>query len=73
MKEYTITMNFLVEADDDSDYEKISEFSEQLSENIMSEDKLIYGDGIEIVTVQIHEVEDHNNYEDNIYLDSDDE
>ena len=72
MKEYTITMNFLVEADD-ADYEKVSEFAEQLSENIMNYDKLIYKDDIEVVGITVHEVENHNPDDDNLYLNDDED
>ncbi len=72
MKEYTITMNFIIEADNESDYERISEFAEQLSENIMDDNKLIFSDGIEIVGVQIQDVED-NNFDENDYLNEEDD
>ena len=72
MKEYTITMNFIIEADNESDYERISEFAEQLSENIMDDNKLIFSDGIEIVGVQIQNVED-NNFDENDYLNEEDD
>mgnify|MGYP001768056736 CR=1 FL=1 len=73
MKEYTITMNFLVEAED-ADYEKINEFAEQLSENIMSDDKLIFNNDIEIIDITIGEVVgDDYEEEDNIFLEDDDE
>jgi hypothetical protein len=73
MKEYTIMMKFSVETENDIDYEKVSEFAEQLTENIMGDDKLVYGDGIEIVGVQIDEVENLNYEEDDIYLNEEDE
>lgn len=72
MKEYTITMNFSVESEE-ADYEKISEFAEQLSESIMNDDNLIYGDDIEIVDITVHEVENHNQDEENMYFDNEDE
>jgi hypothetical protein len=69
MKEYTITLNFLVEAED-ADFEKINEFAEQLSESIMGDDKLVFNNDIEIIDVTIVEVAGEN-YEDN--YDDDDE
>ena len=74
MKEYTITMSFSIEAED-SDYEQITEFAEELSENIMTDDKLIYKNDIEIVGVAIQEIQDHSygDDEDNMYLDPDDD
>jgi len=71
MREYTITMNFLIESED-SDYEQITEFAEQLTENIMGNESLIYNNDIEVVGVSIIEIEDHN-YDDNIYLENDDD
>lgn len=71
MKEYTITMKFQVESDE-SDYEQISEYAEQLCEDIMNDDKLVYQNDIEIVGISIDDVEDNSSYdEDNLYLDDD--
>lgn len=70
MKEYTITMNFMIESEK-ADYEKISEFAEQLSETIMNNDKIVYGNDIEIIGVSIEEIENHNPDEENIYMDDD--
>lgn len=72
MKEYTITMNFVIESEE-ADYEKISEFAEQLTETIMNDDKIIYGNDIEIVDVTVEEIENHNNDEENFYMEDDDE
>jgi hypothetical protein len=73
MKEYTITMNFMIEAED-ADYEKINEFAEQLSENIMSDDRLVCNNDIEIVGITVSEIEgDDYEDEDNLYLGHDDD
>ena len=39
MKEYKITMTFSLESED-ADYEKISEFAEDLSDRLMNDEKL---------------------------------
>ena len=71
MKEYTITMNFMIESEE-ADYEKISEFAEQLTETIMNDDKIIYGNDIEITGVSIEEIENHNpEDEENMYMEDD--
>jgi len=62
MKEYTIIMKFNVEAKK-SDYEKISNFAEELSESIMDNDKLIYKGDIEIVEASVDNIEDLNDYD----------
>lgn len=59
MKEYTITLSFSIEAGE-ADYERISEFAEELVENIMNTDDLIYNDDIEIVEASVEDVEDNN-------------
>lgn len=69
MREYTITMTFSVQSED-SDYEKISDFATELSENIMSD---YTDDDIEIIEVTIDEIVDNNDYLDNDYLGEDDE
>lgn len=69
MKEYKITMTFSIQSEN-SDYEKISDFATELSENIMSE---YTTDDIEIVDVSIDDIEDNNDYLDDDYLDNDDE
>ena len=58
MKEYKITMTFSIEAED-ADYEKISEFAEDLSDKLMNDEKL-NKDDIEILNVVIQDVEDLN-------------
>ena len=70
MKEYTITMNFTVESEK-SDYESISEFAELLSENIMNDETLTSYRDIEITDISIHEIEDYNDDEENMYLEDD--
>lgn len=65
MRDYTITMTFSVQSEN-SDYEKISDFATELSENIMSD---YTTDDIEIVEVNIDEIEDNNDYLDDDYLD----
>lgn len=67
MKEYTITMHFMIESKD-ADYDVINEFAEQLSENIMNDDKLIYGNDIEIVGVAVNDVE-IDNFDDIEFID----
>ena len=69
MKEYKITMTFSIQSED-SDYEKISDFATELSENIMTD---YTTDDIEIVEVNVDEIEDNNDYLDDDYLDEDDE
>jgi hypothetical protein len=59
MKEYNITFKMTVESED-SDYEKISDFSEELIEKIMEDNNLIYSDDIEIVGMSVIEIEDDN-------------
>ena len=58
MKEYKITMTFSIEAEY-ADYEKISEFAEDLSDKLMNDEKL-NKDDIEILNVVIQDVEDLN-------------
>jgi len=67
MKEYIITMNFSVEAEE-AEFEEISEFAEQLLENIMSDDKLIYKNDIEIVGITIDNIDDLNYEKNESYL-----
>jgi uncharacterized membrane protein YqiK len=69
MRDYTITMTFSVQSEN-SDYEKISDFATELSENIMSD---YTTDDIEIVEVNIDEIEDNNDYLDDDYLDEEEE
>lgn len=64
MREYTITMSFSVQSDD-SDYEKISDFANELSENIMID---YTDDDIEITEIVIKEIIDDNDYLDDDYL-----
>lgn len=73
MKEYSITMNFTIESKN-ADYDEISEFAEQLAENIMNTDKLIFYNNIEVTDISVHNIE-YDNYdeEDNMYLENDDE
>lgn len=61
MREYKITMTFSIEAED-ADYEKISEFAEDLSDKFMNDEKL-NKDDIEILDVSVHNVEDLNDYD----------
>ena len=63
MKEYKITMTFSLEAED-ADYEKISEFAEDLSDRLMNDEKL-NKDDIEIVDVVVQNVDDLNDYDKN--------
>jgi hypothetical protein len=62
MKEYTITLKFTVESED-SDYDDINEFADELVENIMDNEELIYNDDIEIIEVLVADVQDNNDYE----------
>ena len=75
MQEYTIAMSFSVETAN-SNYNKIKEFAEDLSNKIMDDDSLTYHNGIEIVEAIVENVEDHNDYDgdedyDNNYDDDD--
>lgn len=67
MKKYTMTLNVTIESGNNVDYERIEEFSEELSD-IMKNNK--YDDGIKIVDVLIEEIEDDS---DDDYIDDDDE
>lgn len=62
MKEYTITINFSIEANK-ANYDKICEFAEELTNKIMDDDTLTYHNGIEIVEANVEGVEDHNDYD----------
>lgn len=72
MKEYTIRMSFSVKAED-SDYEEISNFADELAGMIMEEDNLIYQGDIEITDVIVDNVEDHNESFDADNFDEEDE
>ena len=72
MREYTITMSFSIETEE-SDYEQIVEFAEQLTENIMNKEDLILCNDIEVVGIVINEIQDLNYDDDNIYLDDDED
>ena len=75
MKQYTITMKFRVEAEK-GNLNKISNYADELSENIMKDTNLIYNDDIEIIDVVVEDVEnsiDDFDEEDNDYLIDDDE
>jgi hypothetical protein len=61
MKEYSITLKFSLESKK-ADYEDVSEFAEKLTEKIMNNDSLVFGDGIEITEITVNEVEDNNDY-----------
>jgi len=61
MKQYTITMKFRVEAEK-ANLNKITEYADELSENIMGDNKLVYNDDIEIIDVVIDDIE--NNIDD---------
>lgn len=67
MKKYTMTLNVTIESGNNVDYERIEEFSEELSD-IMKNNK--YDDGIKIVDVLIEEIEDDS---DDDYIDDDEE
>jgi hypothetical protein len=71
MKEYTITMNFIVESE--KDYDEMNEFAEQLVEDMLNNDKLTYRNGAEITEISIHSIEGDYEDDDNIYLQDDDE
>jgi len=72
MKEYKITMTFSIEAED-ADYEKISEFAEDLSDRLMADENL-NDDDIEIIDVAIQSVDDLNDYDkDDDFLVEDDD
>ena len=72
MREYTITMNFIIQSEN-ADYDEVSEFAEQLTEDIMNTDKLIYRNDIEITDISVHNIEYDSYDEDNIYLENEDE
>jgi hypothetical protein len=61
MKQYTITMKFRVEAEK-ANLNKITEYADELSENIMGDTKLVYNDDIEIIDVVVDDIE--NNIDD---------
>ena len=61
MKQYTITMKFRVEAEK-ANLEKITEYADELSENIMGDNKLVYNNNIEIIDVIVDDIE--NNIDD---------
>lgn len=61
MKEYKITMAFSIEAEY-ADYEKISEFAEDLSDKFMNDERL-NKDDIEIVDVTVQNVNNLNDYD----------
>ena len=61
MKQYTITMKFRVEAEK-ANLNKITEYADELSENIMCDNKLVYNDDIEIIDVVVDDIE--NNIDD---------
>jgi len=73
MKEYKITMTFSIEAEE-ADYEKISEFAENLSDRFMN-DETLNDDDIEIIDVAIQSVDDLNDYdkEDDFLVEEDDD
>jgi hypothetical protein len=52
-------MSFIIESQN-ADYERISEFAEDLTEKIMEDDNLIYGHDVEIVGVSVEEIIDEN-------------
>jgi len=62
MKEYTITMKFVVETEN-TDYEKITLFAEELAENIMNENKLVCVNDIDVVEIIVQDILDDNDEE----------
>jgi len=71
MKEYTITMNFTVKST--KDYDEMNDFAEQLTEDMMNDEKFIYQYGVEITEINVHNVESDYDEEENMYLENDDE
>lgn len=70
MKEYTITLSLTVHSNK-ANYEKITDFAEELSENIINDYST---GGINIVETSVIEVEDLNDYDkDDDYLEEDDD
>lgn len=51
-------MKFRVEAEK-ATQEKIAEYADELSENIMNDTKLVYGNGIEILDVVVDDIENN--------------
>ena len=72
MKEYTITLSFTVESEE-ADYERVSEFAEKLSENIMDYEMLIYDDDIEVTSIEVTDIENISGNSDDEYFEGDDD
>jgi hypothetical protein len=70
MKEYTIKLNLLIETEE-SDYDRISDYAEEICEKIMNDEKFNYED-IEVVGVTVDEVEDFNEDDVDWYANEDD-
>ena len=64
-KEFEITMTFTVMAERSVTAEDVSEYADQLAEDIKENDDFRYRDNIEISDVSVHDIED-NSFDDHV-------
>lgn len=61
MKEYTININVVVEAEE-SDYERVTEYAQDLADNLIQDEDFAYDGDIKILEVQVNDVQDLSDY-----------
>lgn len=62
MKEYIINLSVVVEAEE-SDFERVSDYAEKLSENLLQDENFAYDGDIKILEVNVNQVENMNVYD----------
>lgn len=62
MKEYIINLSIVVEAEE-SDFERVSDYAEKLSENLLQDENFAYDGDIKILEVNVNQVENMNVYD----------
>ena len=61
MKEYNIKINLVVEAQD-SDYDRVEQYAQELVEALIQDDNITYDDDIEIIEVSVDDVHNISEY-----------
>lgn len=73
MKEYNIKINFVVEAQD-SDYDRVEQYAQELADAIMQDVDITYDEDIEVIEISVDNVQNLSNYDvDSNFVNDDDE
>jgi hypothetical protein len=72
MKEYNIKLNLVIEAQD-SDYDRVVEYAQEVADALLQDDNITYDEDIEVIEISVDDIHNLSGYQDEDFEETDED